>query len=865
MSYNWVRISVFATFAAFLAIALIALQSPQTTSATEFNPAPPTILFVESDSECGTDTADDNGNGLVNEGCPLIGSNAESGSECLNNTNDDPTDDSGTDVAVNDGCPGVPRVGTSQTPDTTALFDIPAPSAQFSSATAFTDPDFTVAAGGSGGAMDIGAIVGLVDSTATLGLVNGPCSTVIPVPISMMNASTDTSDTIAVDGPPDNLLLPLAEDANSDDLPDVVNKYPAYLNTIFDRGDGTPLTPRFRYAGVQDVAGLIVILNLVGFDTGELRKLPGGGPAIPSLGTGVVTVLQDPTLAASNSAISDFCANLSTDVDLLGVSNDNACTITTTTGCSLDVATSLGTRTIFKGVNGGDSGGESGATRLTGPTGAGTRTSTQMYASQRDFDGDDIENGLDACNFTDSGAFDPRAATNPTTDADTDGLDASCDPLDSIIGGLNTDQDGDAYLNRLDNCALIPNGDTKVAVATNTGTSITVDSTAGFAVGNDIQISAGTAAERRTITSKASGPPRFNFAVALSSSHLIGDPVAQVFLPNSNFGQADTDILFPIPVPDGGPRADAIGPACDSGVTIDGETLSPTLPNGHFHRTATISRGCVLGTDADGDGVCAGFIQIPVIGSVESDCTDGVDNDGDGAAGDGCAEDDTTSDTDGDGVPDGLDNCLNTDNAASAGFTQADVDADGIGDACETVNDIINTNDNDGDGFSNTLEGVDSPVGSLSSVTFKAGHIESECGNDSDDDGDGKVNDGCPAWGAAETACSDAVDSDRDLYVNDGCPVENVAEGSAGVSTGVELHCARNSLDTVGSFPPDIDGDAAITAGDLSLIAGAIGTATVAGGGTTSDRLDIGPEPVSDNQIGVTDLIRVAAVIGTGC
>lgn len=1019
MFHNWVRIFGFAVFAAFLVIALIALQSPQTTSATEFKPASPTVLFVESDSECGSDTNDDNGNvlvnegcptefpktaetlcadaldndpgsigidgkvndgcpqsgaskelaaqcdnatdddvadsdGLINDGCPAVG-NPETGSDCLNNTNDDA---STSDTLVNDGCPGVPRVGTSATPDTTALFDVPIPSAQFSGAIAFTDPAFTVDEHGAGADLPIGAIVGLVDSQATLGLVNGSCSTVLPVPITMMNASIDTSDTIDTDGPPDNLLLPLAEDANNNKLPDVADRYPLYLNTIFEKGDGTPLEPRFRYVGVQDVAGLIVILNLVGFDAGELRKVPGGGGAVSRLGTPVVTVLQNPTQATSNSAISDFCAKLQTNVNLLGVSNDNDCTAAApAAGCTLSVSTSLGLRDIFKGVDGGSSHttpNEAGFTRLTAPASPGTTSSVQMYGSQRDFDGDGIENSLDACHSTwsdldgvpdgdPSDNWDPRAVTNFLTDKDGDGLDVSCDPNDSIIGpppGLNTDQDGDAYLNRLDNCALVANGDTKVAGNASSGTIIEVDSTAGFTVGNEVQLSTGVSAERFTITGILSGPPRFTLSTAITKSHLVLDPAAQIFPQNVNIGASDVDILFPGTVPDGGPRSDAIGPPCDSGVTIDGETLSPTLPNGHYHRTATISRGCVLGTDADGDGVCAGFIQIPAIGSAETagaQCADAIDNDGDGAAGDGCLEDDTTSDTDGDGVPDGLDNCLNTDNVAPAGFTQEDVDADGIGDACETVNSTTNTNDNDGDGFSNTLEGVEQPTGSgLAGL--------SECGNAIDDDGDGDINDGCPAWGAPETACSDAVDSDRDLFVNDGCigdpsfavtaefkdtnpdtivrttgswitdgfaagetlmvagttsnngfflidsvtaltltlafPVETLTneapssasfsdradgEESSGTGTGIELHCATNSLDTIGSYPPDIDGVGGITSGDLSFIAGPIGTSTVAGGGSTPDRRDIAPEPVSDNSISSADLSAVAAFIGTGC
>jgi len=48
-----------------------------------------------------------------------------------------------------------------------------------------------------------------------------------------------------------------------------------------------------------------------------------------------------------------------------------------------------------------------------------------------------------------------------------------------------------------------------------------------------------------------------------------------------------------------------------------------------------------------------------------------------------------------------------------------------------------------------------------------------QCSNAIDDDGDGKINDGCPAVGAAETACADAIDNDGDGKINDGCPTVN--------------------------------------------------------------------------------------------
>src|SRR6185503_14683644 len=49
---------------------------------------------------------------------------------------------------------------------------------------------------------------------------------------------------------------------------------------------------------------------------------------------------------------------------------------------------------------------------------------------------------------------------------------------------------------------------------------------------------------------------------------------------------------------------------------------------------------------------------------------------------------------------------------------------------------------------------------------------ENQCTDAVDNDGDGFVNDGCPAVGPPELPifCADAVDSDADGVVNDGCP-----------------------------------------------------------------------------------------------
>jgi hypothetical protein len=53
---------------------------------------------------------------------------------------------------------------------------------------------------------------------------------------------------------------------------------------------------------------------------------------------------------------------------------------------------------------------------------------------------------------------DPRLADDG--DADGDGIDAACDPNDDpLSGGYSSDEDGDGYLNRQDNCPIIRNGE----------------------------------------------------------------------------------------------------------------------------------------------------------------------------------------------------------------------------------------------------------------------------------------------------------------------------------------------------------------------------------------------------------------------
>src|SRR2546428_10938904 len=68
--------------------------------------------------------------------------------------------------------------------------------------------------------------------------------------------------------------------------------------------------------------------------------------------------------------------------------------------------------------------------------------------------GDGHENALDVCFGQANPGWDPRTP-NPLSsqDADGDGLPAPCDPNDNEF---NSDQDGDGWVNRIDNCPRLP-------------------------------------------------------------------------------------------------------------------------------------------------------------------------------------------------------------------------------------------------------------------------------------------------------------------------------------------------------------------------------------------------------------------------
>ena len=293
--------------------------------------------------------------------------------------------------------------------DLTQEFGIAKGSAQFFAQATFTPPEFEASAFAD---MPLGAYVGHLEANATLGLINGPCNSALPVTFDMMNATTDTSATVTFDDQ--------FQDADANTLPDAVDKFPDFITRMYPG-----LTPRFRQFGQASVAGSPVSLNFVLFEPGS--TLPVLGALDPALGYPSVTVLNnngDPGAIAAPGAITDFCTPLSTNITTFGVTKDNPTT-------SAD---------------------ESGATIQKNPATGDTYTFTARSISQYDADDDNIENGLDTCPY-DVNVGDYTVAGSG--DQDNDGIDDACDPTptETLV-----DQDDDAYTNRGDNCPLVANG-----------------------------------------------------------------------------------------------------------------------------------------------------------------------------------------------------------------------------------------------------------------------------------------------------------------------------------------------------------------------------------------------------------------------
>jgi hypothetical protein len=95
------------------------------------------------------------------------------------------------------------------------------------------------------------------------------------------------------------------------------------------------------------------------------------------------------------------------------------------------------------------------------PAQAGTGLAVIYARSQRDADGDGIENQLDVCSLKTNAGWNPRSV-DATNDVDFDGLPTACDPQPNVaasqspagcqMGIVGPDHDQDCYSNRQDSC-----------------------------------------------------------------------------------------------------------------------------------------------------------------------------------------------------------------------------------------------------------------------------------------------------------------------------------------------------------------------------------------------------------------------------
>jgi hypothetical protein len=346
----------------------------------------------------------------------------------------------------------------------------------------------------------LGDVVGTLSSTSTLGLTGLPCTSPVTPTFTFLNATTDnsqgnqilpvpqaatnpgsggtldniwsdngasttgtgadapwngawTSARATAEGLPASAGLTAAEQTNG--LPAQVDRYPSYLNTIFDP-DGVagvdpfvgaqPVQPLTRYAGAVNVVGTSVVLDLVVFAPGVLANA-GFGANHPftltsTIGYTSIAVLQDPTVAASHGSISDFCSPVASTATIRGIAAVNDCN---GNGGSLSCDT--------PGEISNPTAGANTLPRYSHPRYNGSQTWTSNHESLRDFDSDGAENSLDACALN-ADTYNARTGTPLTEDDDQDGMPDVCDPND--LDG-NTDHDGDGWENSYDNCPLNSN------------------------------------------------------------------------------------------------------------------------------------------------------------------------------------------------------------------------------------------------------------------------------------------------------------------------------------------------------------------------------------------------------------------------
>jgi hypothetical protein len=315
--------------------------------------------------------------------------------------------------------------------------ELDSPQARDAQHISFIPAAFGVAAGAD---LPNGAIVGQLSLEDAESTSNSACANASFLTYDLLDASTNTADTVADTPRIPSSSWPGFSDTNANTLPDAVDRYPNFLKNIYPG-----LTPRARaYASLPaSEAGINRVVNVLTFEPGT--NLPGMAPMPSALGYVTVLVRQDPTAPAATSTISDACTVSRYIRQDNGLTSNNPNTPANEAGV------------VFR----------------SNPAANGTYAFVDYGQSLRDFDNDNIENQLDTCPTVATPTYNPRFS-DPLNDPDGDGIPGKDDPApgEQLQGGSgcdptplcqspcvpNSDHDGDGYQNRQDNCPLVPNG-----------------------------------------------------------------------------------------------------------------------------------------------------------------------------------------------------------------------------------------------------------------------------------------------------------------------------------------------------------------------------------------------------------------------